>query len=1532
MADRSFATLLRRLRQRIDPGAGGLSDGQLVTRFATLRDEAAFEALLERHGPMVLNLCRSVLRDAHAAEDAFQATFLVLACKAGSIRKRPSVASWLHGVARRVALRARARAARRPEVQVLAEPASPPAGDADLLELRWLLAEELQRLPEKYRAPLVLCYLEGKTNQAAARELGWPGGSMAKRLARGRELLRERLAAKGVGVTAGLLALCGEGSAPAAVPATLCEATLRAVALFAAGAAAPAAAPVALARGVLRAMSAAKLKLFVPLLLAFALAAGAAGRLAYQAHAAGRADETPTVLPSDPHAVVLLWDVRRADLPRQSDGPRLRVTADGTATALAPYATGRSAVARLSPDELQSLLRFVLREHGFFAIEGKSLGEQGRAGPATVLLKVQADGREHEVRGPDPSRLGGESPEAGHVRAIGERLERLAGWVYAGGREGVAAALEHANRQVDRDFPETPRLRADDFQSAEPRAGGGTEVVFERRGVAPDGNPFSFVYARLEVPAKGEPRVTVKADLASRGSNAEPSNKPKKGPLDVQPKPIATDPTVKYDYDIVYVRSPRKGDDKQIQWTEVFSPLRAEPGADLVLLHPNGKEELLVSGADGSVTDPFVSFDAEWVYYAKFNPPAARTPGSDVCKVHVKTKKVVKLTEQVFTPNAGVALAGKKSATGVFNLGPCPLPGGKVMFVSNRNGYAPTKGYTPTVLQLFTMDDDGSNVEQIGHLNINSALHPTILKDGRVMFTSYESQGLRDLRNWSVWTIHPDGTNWGPLYSALGPSGVSALHFMSQISDGSVVVEEYYNLNNQGFGTFYKMAPSAPPGEPYFGSAAKHDPRNISYQGSDYNRIPFSPRGIQLLTTFCDAFDRAARNADPKDPDSPRVGKVTHPSGAPDNHLLTVWSPGPVNSNSGVKKPAIDAGIYLIKSGRPVDEPGHMLLIKNDPNYNEQWPRALVPYRRIHGVDEPARLPGLKNDGKLHKALPEGTPFGLVGTSSLYKRESYPGGIVPAGKVTAGPEEGKDPFQGLGSLTYTGYQLNWFVQGADAGRYPNSDVHAVRILVTEPTTDPRNTAHYNVRFWNIAQERLRILGEFPVRKFGPDGKQPLDPDGNPDTSFLAKIPADLAWTFQTLDKNGMVLNMAQTWHQVRPGEVRTNCGGCHAHSQKPTDFNKTMAARPDYPLWDLTRKTPLLTTRKHDESGKKWDGEDSSGVRWARGVLNVEYYRDVRPIFQRSCAACHTEKAGKPAGNLVLDDDRPMKAPDSIAGVANGPYGKVPGTFLRLALDPRAQFGHKPPLRGWSHPQASRYVRYFQSRRSLLIWKVFGRRLDGWSNDDFAIETVPGDPNTLVYKGKPLANTPENERLFNLAYTGSVMPPPEAVAGSYEGPDGKKIKVAPLTDEDRLTLVRWIDLGCPIDLSFDPARPQEAGVNGWTLHDNRPTLTLTYPKAGDNPTLSRLLVGMHDYFTGLDLDSFQVTADFALDGTLAGENLAPKFKPAGEGVWECKLAAPITELRQGVLTVSVKNRQGNRSEMQRRFSVGAPRRGPTSSE
>jgi mono/diheme cytochrome c family protein len=444
---------------------------------------------------------------------------------------------------------------------------------------------------------------------------------------------------------------------------------------------------------------------------------------------------------------------------------------------------------------------------------------------------------------------------------------------------------------------------------------------------------------------------------------------------------------------------------------------------------------------------------------------------------------------------------------------------------------------------------------------------------------------------------------------------------------------------------------------------------------------------------------------------------------------------------------------------------------------------------------------------------------------------------------------------------------------------------------------------------------LRILGEIPLRKFpssplAPEGRgvggegEPLDPDGNPDTSFLARIPADTAFTFQTLDKRGMVLNMAQTWHQLRPGEVRTNCGGCHAHSQQPTPFEKTAAVKPDYKVWDLVNTTPLLTEKCHDESKKKWDADNESGLRMARsGPVNVEYHRDIRPILQRSCAACHTAKGGKePAGNLNLyADDEAVQTEQA---------GKVPGTYYRLAMDERAKFGHKPiGYDSWGYPNSSRYVRMFQSRRSLLTWKVYGERLDGFSNDDFPSETKPGE-RTLAQRGLPV-DSEKNRSRWDLDYTGSPMPPPDAV---------KEGKVKPLSDEDRRTLTRWIDLGCPIDLDYDPQHPEARGY-GWMLDDNRPTLALTLPAAGKNAELSRLLVGMYDYGSGLDMKTFRVTADFAIDGVAAGENLAERFRPKSQGVYELRLDKPVTKLARGRVTVSVADKQGNISRVERTFSV-----------
>src|SRR5262245_21383476 len=188
--------------------AEDLPDAALLGLFLADRNEAAFRLLLSRHGPMVLGVCRRVLSDAHTAEDAFQATFLVLVRRAASIRKQPSLGSWLHGVARRIAVRARAQATaqRQRERRVADMARSGPLDDLTWQELRSVLDEEIGHLPEKYRAPMVLCYFEGKSYDEAAHALGWPKSSLASRLARGRELLRAGLSRRGLTLSAATLA------------------------------------------------------------------------------------------------------------------------------------------------------------------------------------------------------------------------------------------------------------------------------------------------------------------------------------------------------------------------------------------------------------------------------------------------------------------------------------------------------------------------------------------------------------------------------------------------------------------------------------------------------------------------------------------------------------------------------------------------------------------------------------------------------------------------------------------------------------------------------------------------------------------------------------------------------------------------------------------------------------------------------------------------------------------------------------------------------------------------------------------------------------------------------------------------------------------------------------------------------------------------------------------------------------------------------------------------------------------------------
>ena len=240
---RSIQTILEHIQRRLRPSLSGVvSDAELLERFLKDHDEAAFELMMWRHGPMVYGVCQRVLRQTQDAEDAFQAAFLMLARKADSIGKRDSVSGWLYTVAYRIALRAKARSGRRNQVEKpleelpIDEKSQDPADLSAWRELRQILDAELSQIPEKYRTAFILCHLEGKTCDEAAEHLGCPRGTVQSRVGRARKRLRARLTLRGwTPVSTSLTYLLEQHESLGSVSAVLVNATVHSALLLALG-------------------------------------------------------------------------------------------------------------------------------------------------------------------------------------------------------------------------------------------------------------------------------------------------------------------------------------------------------------------------------------------------------------------------------------------------------------------------------------------------------------------------------------------------------------------------------------------------------------------------------------------------------------------------------------------------------------------------------------------------------------------------------------------------------------------------------------------------------------------------------------------------------------------------------------------------------------------------------------------------------------------------------------------------------------------------------------------------------------------------------------------------------------------------------------------------------------------------------------------------------------------------------------------------------------------------------------------------
>ncbi len=407
-------------RTALRQGDGGLTDGQLLSRFIERREQAAVAALVQRHGTMVWGVCRRILRNHHDAEDAFQATFLVLIRKAASIRQRETMANWLYGVAHQTALKARAMLARRRTREQQGTPMPvPQAAEQDTRnDLQSLLDQELSRLPDKYRVAIVLCDLEGKTRREAARQLSLPEGTLAGRLTRGRALLARRLARRGLAISGGALAAAfSREAASAAVPISVLGSTINATSMFAAGQAAATGGisvhVAALTERMLRAMLLARLRIPLTLVLALALVlagTGVAHRLvqtrAAEAQPLPRRDSAPgghaAASPSGPGPLTAAQREKQAErLFHESEqtlaeADRVRITVECTVEGTARQA-----------ERIKGTLLMARRNKLRLVVEGSHRGQAFRFSDVSdgIKMKSEATGLEPREAQDSPSDL-----------------------------------------------------------------------------------------------------------------------------------------------------------------------------------------------------------------------------------------------------------------------------------------------------------------------------------------------------------------------------------------------------------------------------------------------------------------------------------------------------------------------------------------------------------------------------------------------------------------------------------------------------------------------------------------------------------------------------------------------------------------------------------------------------------------------------------------------------------------------------------------------------------------------------------------------------------------------------------------------------------------------------------------------------------------------------------------------------------------------------------------------------------------------
>jgi len=917
-------------------------------------------------------------------------------------------------------------------------------------------------------------------------------------------------------------------------------------------------------------------------------------------------------------------------------------------------------------------------------------------------------------------------------------------------------------------------------------------------------------------------------------------------------------------YDIIYVRYPATNPSSPfVSIPQGERPYDIAASADLILLHPDGTEDVIIDCTECSVMDPFISYNGEWVYYSLIEE-ATKKSASSIYKVNLTKKpfKPIRLTFNDGFKNDWYK-ANSSSESNLENyrkirdMAPVPLADGRLLFTSNRAGLVALNPGTDAVItgsvqQIYVMDDHNgeatsaslSNIEKLEYGNLHMVQHPFQLKDGRILFSSWHDVGHKfKYAMTSLFTVHPDGTN---LKQFTEPHDHHKMldHFITQLFDGQIISALYYPSFDYGYGILMR-SPLIKSGPTFLRDTVKqkfnHGKKNrVSYR-------EFDRKNTLTVTPHTTPNDVPAPNSS---------GKYSMPSAAPNNSLLIAYSKGSVNhfdAKCKLKKlcDPLKSGIYLIPdaSNNIINSPGQLIKIKDDPNYNEIWPRAVVPYRAIYLQDQPDIIATVEN--------PNGNASAVIGTSSMYNRESY---------------GSNDPFQS--SKQRERHDGNWTIQGAEAGIFSNADIYGVRIIGTpaKPFTQPINK--YNSKYkhrWNeikpyILDKRLNkvvarygsfhgekweILGEFPLTH-----KALKDKQGNPDTSWQAKVPADTPFLIQGVDKNGMTLFSELTWRALKPGEERTNCGGCHAHSIPALDFQTTATGkgyllydipgvddfdpRIDNGTWDLTTGSiPLLTKNKVEFHNS--------------GILGVEFRRDVFPILENKCMECH--KVSNDSSSFIVTKRNPDK------------------TYQDITYNTRKNG------KNFVTPQISRFIRSPQARQSLLVWVAWNERLDGRLNST--------RKNDIDY--------PDKHPLLNLS------------------------------DKEKRTIARWVDMGGPIDF------PQTDGF-GYTDDSQLPIIHLSSPVYGTNKRDIDVVFGLHDTKSGIDEKSINVSFEYVNKNNIAklviekisvpSFQLKLKKSLLERGVYSLKLPQRYMKKRGDyIITIKATDQIGNKNILTRRFTL-----------